>query len=377
MKQKGIKKLALFLSLALVLALASGCSTSAGTNAALYFKNMSRILFSGSDSQGGGSTVENTNAPAKTEIASPADFAISDGNYSFTGVENAAQYLIYLCESGSTDDDDDYLYSGVIPASGLDTHSGTISDAVDHAYGTYTAKLFAVAADYTMSAGALAEYSVSGPLPEPELAYSWDGQGTLKLQIANKTAYEYSAMPDSIDILLTDSEGAAQSLSFDSSLGDIEAGELSAGEYTIEAAASSSSSFVTNTSAQGKLSLALGTEEAASENYTAPAQGGHGGWEVKPAKVSFEEGAASFPFSIGEAEFFKTTANLQEAPDEGSTYTYLLAPGDPKAPFESTMKLQIRPDGTAEVSVTEAGPISTGTTPGTWTSADGMITLAW
>lgn len=93
--------------------------------------------------------------------------------------------------------------------------------------------------------------------------------------------------------------------------------------------------------------------------------------------AGFEEGAASFSFQIGEHQFFHTTANLAEAPAEGSLYTYSLATGDPNAPFECDMFLQIREDGTAEVTTTAAGPINASHIYGAWTLADGMICVEW
>lgn len=98
---------------------------------------------------------------------------------------------------------------------------------------------------------------------------------------------------------------------------------------------------------------------------------------MTPSNVTFDEGAASFSFTIGSQPFFETTANLQAEPNAGCAYTYTLADGDEAAPFESTMVLELKEDGTATVSVTAAGPISDATMNGTWTSEGGTISVKW
>ena len=108
-----------------------------------------------------------------------------------------------------------------------------------------------------------------------------------------------------------------------------------------------------------------------------PGGGGMPGFEVEPETTSFDEGAESFTFKIGSHQFFNTTATLQAEPDEGSTYTYKLAKGDPAAPFDCEMYLQLKADGTAEVSVSAAGPIAASTVTGTWTAEGGVITVTF
>jgi len=381
MKKSTGKLAALLLAVALLGAL-TGCATSAGTNAKIYMDNMKRILFSGSNNSSNASTTPSQNSSAPT-IDAPANFTVEGDTYRFDAVEGAAQYLMYLCEPGSTSDDDTYIYSGVIAEDGSASYTGSIADVVSHAYGEYTAKVFAMTEGFAMSAGVSAPYSVSGELPAPELAWSWDGQGVLTLQVANTDAYDASATPDEISVTLTGPEGDQPAV-FDSGLGDITVEGIAPGEYTAKAAASSASSFVTApNSAESSVSIVLGGEEAASENYVKPQMGGPGGmgggWEVKPSPATFEEGAESFKLNIGEPDFLKTTAKLQTAADEGSTYTYVLENGDPNAPFaaECVMKLQIKADGTTTLTTTAAGPLNATTKNGTWTSADGSISLAW
>ncbi|MGN0999637.1 MAG: hypothetical protein ACI4PO_08805 [Faecousia sp.] len=111
-----------------------------------------------------------------------------------------------------------------------------------------------------------------------------------------------------------------------------------------------------------------------------PGGGGGGGgsdWEVKPEETTFDEGAESFALNIGSHEFFHTTASLQETPDDGARYTYVLAKGDPNAPFECAMRLQLMEDGTTVLTVAAAGPISDAKVTGTWSAEGGVITLTW
>ena len=372
MKHNWIKKLAVLIAAVMLLGMLTGCATSAGTYTNTYLKQMGRILSGGGSAKApSGSSA----APAATAatIDAPAEFTVEGSTYSFPAVEGASQYLLCLCESGSTDDSDSYLYSGTIADTGADSYTGEIGDVVNHAYGAYTAKVFALDDNYAMSTGVTADYSVTGELPAPELAYSWDGQGTLKLQVANTEAFDFTATPDSIAVTVSGASGD-------------QSAEIAPGAYTISAVANSTSQFVTNASAAAQtLTLELGEEEQASDNYTEPQQmggpggapGGMGGWEVKPEAVSFEEGAESFAFSIGDMDYFHTTATLQDAPDDGSVYTYQLANGDPNAPFENKMVLQLREDGTANLTVSAAGPIDNADINGTWTVDGGMVNVVW
>lgn len=107
--------------------------------------------------------------------------------------------------------------------------------------------------------------------------------------------------------------------------------------------------------------------------------GGGGGaeWELAPEDTTFAEGAESFAFKIGSHVFYSTTAKLQASPSAGSTYTYVLEKGDPNAPFEVEMILELKADGTAELTVGSAGPISGGNCKGKWTAENGEIKLTW
>ena len=233
-----------------------------------------------------------------------------------------------------------------------------------------------MASDYSMSKGVLADYSIRGTLPAPELAYSYDGHGILTLQLANSSAYDAAATPDSITVTI--SGPVEQEVAFDEGFADFDVEKLEAGDYTITAVASSSSEWVTSPESEaGVLNITLGTEEIASDNYTKPQRGMGAGWEIKPTGLSFAEGESGFTFKIGDVDFFKTTAELADTPDEGADYTYILAKGDANAPFESDMRLQLMSDGTAELTVEAAGPITAAHKYGTWVNNGGTIEVEW
>lgn len=358
---------------AALLALAlTGCSTTVGTNYNSYIRYMKEILGVKSKT----TTVAASSEVTATEIASPAAFTISGDTYTFSGVDNAEQYLLYLCEKGSTDDSDDFAYSGVVQSTGAAEYTGSISKATNCAYGEYTAKVFAVAADYTMSKGVLADYSIKGELPAPELAYSYDGHGIITLQIANTEDYDSTAAPD--EVLVTISGPSAQEAKFDSAMADFDIEKLEAGDYTITAVAKSSSAWVTSAqSKQYELTVTLGSDEIASDNYTKPQGGGMGGFDVKPTGLQIAEGETGFTFKIGSHDLFKTTATLLDVPNEGSSYSYSLAQGDPNAPFDIPMTLELMADGTALLDVGASGPVTATRKYGTWTLTDGMIEVAW
>ena len=98
-------------------------------------------------------------------------------------------------------------------------------------------------------------------------------------------------------------------------------------------------------------------------------------WTLLPESTSFERGAASFAFKLGGHQYYSTTANLEPIASEGSTYTSKMVKGDPNAPFDVEMTLELKANGEAVVTVGSAGPITGGTVIGTWNETDGMINL--
>lgn len=370
------KNIAVCMTSTLLALTLTGCSTTVGTSYNSYIRYMKEILGVKAKTSAAASSA----ASAATEISSPASFVVNGDTFTFAGVEHAEQYILYLCAKGSTNDSDDFMYSGVVDATGAAEYTGSLRDLTNCAYGEYTAKVFAVAADYTMSKGVLADYSINGELPAPELAYSYDGHGILTLQVANTEDYEASATPD--EILVTIEGPSAQEAKFDSAMSDFDIEKMEAGDYTITAVAKSSSAWVTAEQSKAfELTVSLGSDEIASDNYTKP-QGmgggpGGGGFEIKPTGLQITEGESGFTFKVGDHDLFKTTATLAETPDEGAVYTYDLAQGDPNAPFTIAMKLNLMADGTAELNIAAGGPVTATRKYGTWTNNGGVIDVAW
>ena len=104
--------------------------------------------------------------------------------------------------------------------------------------------------------------------------------------------------------------------------------------------------------------------------------GGMAGFEVVPTEASFEEGAETFAWQIGEHQLFHTTAKLVDTAD-GDVYTYKLEKGDPNAPFDVPMELHLKDDGTTLLTVEGAGPVASTRKNGTWSADGGIITLNW
>ncbi|MGN1021387.1 MAG: glycoside hydrolase family 3 C-terminal domain-containing protein [Aristaeellaceae bacterium] len=104
--------------------------------------------------------------------------------------------------------------------------------------------------------------------------------------------------------------------------------------------------------------------------------GGMAGFDIEPETITFAEGADGFTWAIGEHQLLQTTATLAET-QEGDQYTYDLAMGDSNAPFSVDMAAHLKTDGTVLLHVGAGGPIMGAEVEGTWTAADGQITVTW
>jgi len=107
-----------------------------------------------------------------------------------------------------------------------------------------------------------------------------------------------------------------------------------------------------------------------------PTPGPGGGFEIV-----FEESytcasdAASFDFNMGSHPLLQTTAKKKETATEGSTYSFVLETKDAGAPFKFDCTLELKADGTVEFHLAAAGPLTETNKTGTWTEADGTITI--
>lgn len=253
----------------------TGCSTSAGTFAGEYFAGLSDVFtFSSSASQassGSADTEEDEKETIVSSIDAPEEFSVTnEGEYTFSTVEDAVQYYIYLCDTAATEDTDDYLYACQVEAQeGEDTITGEIP--FEFKYGKYLAKVFAVADDNTFSAANVIEYEHSGEITVPRVAYSWDGEGNITFDVVNVNAYEYSVYPD-VEITATSLDSGEETTVTIENISDSAylTTELEAGEYDVEARGVTDSELVTNQETDSYIvaeALELGAEAAESNDY--------------------------------------------------------------------------------------------------------------
>ncbi len=268
-----------YLCAAMILVLAAGdtltgCSTSAGDFAEEYFAGLSDIFPSGSSSQttaDASDTASEKEAESTTSIDTPEEFTVTnEGEYTFSTVEGAAQYYIYLCDTSATEDTDDYLYACQVEAQeGQDTITGEFP--FEYKYGEYLAKLFAVADDNTFSAANVIDYEHSGEITVPRVAYSWDGAGNMTFDVVNVNAYEYSVYPD-VEVTVTSLDSGDETTVTIENISESAylTTELDEGQYTIEAKGVTDSELVTNPTTDSYTvaeSLALGSEASQSSDY--------------------------------------------------------------------------------------------------------------
>ena len=123
----------------------TGCGSTVAANTNDYFTNVSSILHTLQSNGSQQNAASSSTADAGNQLATPTDFTVDEnGNYSFTGVEDAEYYLIYFCDPTATGDDDSYIYtSGPINANSSNTYSGSCADEFSYAFGSYLAKVYA------------------------------------------------------------------------------------------------------------------------------------------------------------------------------------------------------------------------------------------
>lgn len=253
------KRKGLLLGIAAAMLLLCSSCTSAFTNASTYFSNtgdIMSVLFQGDSAKAPGETHSGSGAA----LDAPEGFSVdAGGNYTFNGVEGADYYLLYFCAPTATEDGDDFLYSSEnIPAkAGTGAYSGNVNDLIDYAYGTYLVKVFAFPelgdAEHAMSSAATAEYTVSGAMEAPQIAYFWNTfENTMELQLTNVGNYTYQAYPDKVEVTFTNVADSADQVvvSMDAPTPEnnaVSSTQLARGvTYDISAVAFSGSEHVTN-----------------------------------------------------------------------------------------------------------------------------------
>ena len=331
---------------------------------------------------------------------------------SFTGVEGASRYLVDVYAADKNYEKQltslGYTTRFTVPGDQAGSYMIDSTNFGDLMPGWYVVSVTAIGDDVTTLTGAAAEANVAwiGVKNEkPVITATEQENGGIQLALENYDAFSVGL---TVDITIYADAACTQVVKTDSityttseSFGNIthnntlavkikdaaEAGpnDLATGvTYYVVASLdpeiysgenSDPVAFVCNKAGDGKASTSGGS--GGGEGSGGGGGGGASGWEVTPEGTSFDEGAESFTFTIGTQPFFVTTAGLQAEPDEGSTYTYKLANGDPAAPFDCDMYLQLKADGTAVVTVTANGPIAASEVSGTWTADGGVITLVF
>lgn len=262
--KRAITALALLLAACLGL---TACSTTLGENASIYFSEVGErltILSSGntaddsdSDAESSEETSDEEEDENKTALASPEDFTISeDGTYSFSAVENADYYVVYLYDTALGDDASYSYMSDNIAEDGSDTYTGSIIESASPAYGVYRVEVVAypsvTSSEYKKSEASTGDLTVSGEVAEPELEYLWDCFAeTVTIQISNSSDYSSTATYTDMTITLVDEDDSSNSVSAEATDGadEIVVEDVSADStYTISVAAEWDSTIVTNPS---------------------------------------------------------------------------------------------------------------------------------
>lgn len=361
MKKRNLIAVGAICALSAALAVtATACSSTVGTNISSYFSQVSRVL------ELNKTTVTTTTATEKTPLAAPESFIISGDGYSFSAVDGASSYLL-TATSGEEE------YTGVTTST-----SGTITDDITLPYGEYTLTVVAIPSDsttYTISEAIAADngYTVKGEIPAPEYAYKWDGNGALSLQFKNSSDYTSTISPDKIVVTLTPATGNAIVSEFtDTSDQSV---SVDAGTYTIEAYATSSSAYVTTEKSAVTTvadSIEFGGEEVKSDNYSENSFGpGGGGMATPSGTFSFASDATEIAFTASYAFELKA----KETTEEGVAHYYAGADTGNGGAGGIACKLTLMEDGTLSIYF-NGGPYDT-TVSGTWSEADGQITITF
>lgn len=372
----------------------TACSSSAATNASSYFSNVSKIVSNlSSGNQQPAAPASEAAAETSESNAAPLDavtnFTVdADGNYSFQGSADAGFYLIYFCETTATEDDDDYLYaSSPINEDGSSSYSGNCADLFDFAYGKYLVKAFAFPAltddSRSRSTAAIQEYTKSGEQANPEIDYFWDTNlETAEIVLTNVGTYTYQAYPASVDVTFTNVEDSNDSITV--SITDVSTDNYAASTdalvkgqtYAVTAVSNSSSEFVTN-AVSDEVSVAdaltLGEINVLSPNYTFS-----DGWATFPRLVEAADLAGGTAGEVS-GKFGSAIVPVETTPvaaAAGSDYSYTIKIDFGAFAMDGT--LELKSDGTAEMTENGGGPVSAGTVYGSWVdNGDGTATISY
>lgn len=416
--KKGKRGMAAVLALALCASL-TGCTTL-GTNTGIYFSEMSDAWSTLVSSMGRSSSTASTGTAEETvsenALGTPGDFTVDEsGNYSFTGVENASYYQIFIYD---TADQSEYLsVSGQIEETGSGTYTGNIAESLTYGYGDYTVKVIAYPDysdnDHEKSAAASCEFVNTGTVDEPAVAYYWDCfTGTMGVQLTNINAYEYQSLPTQVEVTFTNEADSAdvttvtiEGVSLEDDIYSAETTELTDGAtYSIEVSAMWDETYVDNPEYTGTLDPVTISSEASvitegygylnkdiysdidypavAENFNLAEGGSMGVWYAFTPYTVSDKGMISYvSFDGTDMNFVATPAETTD----GAAYAYTFAiEVVEEGGFGSskTGTLKIYEDGTFTASVDYVeGVIAAMTTfasdiQGTWSdNGDGTVNL--
>lgn len=385
---KQLKKLTVILLLAALCLSCTAC-TSVVENTGIYFSTTSGVIHNLLNS----GKIPEKNTTVKSEsggvkLDAPTDFSVdADGNYSFTGVEGAEYYLLYFCAPEATSDQDTFIYSSnQIPSNGTGSYSGRCADEFNYAFGEYLVKVYAFPdltdAEHAMSTAATASYTYSGEQSTPELSYYWNTfDGTMGVQVANMSAYEFQAYPDKVDVTFTNLEDSSDTVTVTidgvspvncSAVTD----ELTRGaSYSITAVATSTNPLVRNpisdtTVAADSVTLGDCHVYVGSYSYSDGFANNIFNWPIVAERFDLVNGgeAGGAPGMFMGVTIFTATPVDASA---GSAYSYMISGGN-----WAQGPLELYPDGTFTAHETGGGPVNASTIQGTWIdNGDGTATL--
>ena len=426
--------IALALSAALVASL-TGCSTSIGSNTSIFISEttdaVSTMLSSGASSSSSDSSSAEEDTSGKTALDTPGDFTVDeDGTYSFSGVENASYYQVFIADANAEDEDAYLDTTDQIEEDGSGTYTGSIAESLSYGYGDFTVRVVAYPdysdETYKKSEASSVSFTSTGAVDEPQFAYYWDCfTGTFDIQLINVESYEYQSFPTLIEVTLTNEADSSDALtltienvSLDDDVYSVSTTEVTDGvTYAVTADVTWDETYVTNPSASvevGSVAVSstasaitdgygyLNTDIYSSRDYPAVAEnfdveegGSMGGWyQFTPYQVSSKGVASHVSFSTTVTYYIATpTEEVTEGSLYSYTYTTANSDGSVEEAFTSvtgqtsggggtTGTLEIYEDGTFSATVDYvAGVIAAMTTFsseiwGTWTdNGDGTINL--
>lgn len=394
------KKTYLFIISLITAFLVTGCGSTVSKNTQNYFAQVGNVINDLKKSGDGDSKqAETTGAP---KLATPSDFTVdADGNFSFGSVEDADHYLIYMCAADAVNDEDDFIYSSdAIYDDGNNGCTGSLNDVINYAYGEYLVKVLAFPAlddtEHDFSAAAVAAYTVTGIMDDPEIAYFWNAfTDTMDIQLSNINSYQYEVYPDQVVVTFTNTENSSDVVNVE--LTDISLENYSVktdsvlrgNTYEITAIAESSSEFVSNASSQVvqvEYALTLGERNVLVEGYSFPdGDNGfaRGAGQFPNICESFTpetggvcgEAIGSAPGGGGDRYDLIYTATPIEAED-GAVYSYSI---EASGFFEFTGTMNLYEDNSLVLLMDgPAGPVQPTQIEGLWLeNEDGTYTLCY